>query len=417
MSGAAAAAAVKTNGNAAQPPPAAPAAATQQQAEADVGETKALADLLNDLPEPITAEEDGGEGGEGAAAGEGEQPEVRERPSSTRNADELALDAANDAKLFTDDALATPEGVKRAGEVLKTAQAALTRRTGMLDRFDSRLNKRARQLKADREQFAAVQESFNRQVEPTRQMAARAAECFQVLDPSSGATAKQRFAAIGLLACGDPSRGQEYYEEWSLGIAADGKVPAPPVDREARARLERLERERQEAAARERETASTREREQLEGGIRQRQEEIVTAARDEEAYPVLAAQLEEDPEAAGEVAEYATALMVDYHGRTGRLLAKERALDIIEKRLAKRVGAPARRAGLSPEHGSGAPTKTPRSPTSAVGKGKTVLPSSADRSTGVVREPTSLDERTRMNARDPELMDEIFGSRWREQRE
>jgi len=34
-----------------------------------------------------------------------------------------------------------------------------------------------------------------------------------------------------------------------------------------------------------------------------------------------------------------------------------------------------------------------------------------------VREPSSLEERTRMNARDPELMDAIFGGRWREERD
>jgi hypothetical protein len=381
----------------AKAPPAA-AVAAPPAAEGE-GDSKGLMDLLNDLPEPSVSEGEADEattdGAEAETAEEKSSPAAATEPAATTD-DESALEP--DEKLLTDEALSTPEGVKRAAEVMRAAAKAYRSRSAALDRFDMRLGRREKTLRTKAE-------TFEREVGPTRAMASRATECFRVLDPGSGASAKQRLDAIGLLAAGDPARGQEFYEQWSIGIATDGKQPPPPIDREARARLERLERERTSGD-------EARERERLTGEVEKKQAEIVEAAKDAAAYPALAAQLENSPEAAAEVADYATALMRDYYGRTGRTLAKEKALAIIETRLAKVVGDRAGRAG-SPGDGSGTPTKTPSSPARSAGRGTTVLPSSADRSTGIVREPKSLEERTQMNARDPEFMDSLFGTRWR----
>lgn len=403
------AAPVKAPATAAPATPAAPAASEP--------EAKGLTDLLDELPEPKVTDEEAAEASEGedeTPATEGEKPAPKTEEPAAGDDDERALEP--DEKLLTDEALSTPEGVKRAAEVMRAAAKAFRARSASLDRYSMRIDKRAKTTAAERETVKADRAALEREVAPAKAAASRAVECFRVLDPHSGASTRDRLAAIGVLVAGDPRRGQEIYEEWSLGIAADGKVQRAPVDRETQARIDRLERQRLADEERDREGKTAAERTQMEAAVKQRQTEIVEAAKDAETYPVLAGRLEEDPEVETEIADYATALMVDYHKRTGRTLGKEKALAIIEGRLSKAVGGRAERAGNTGD-GSGTPTKTPNSPARSAGKGKTVLPSSADRSTGIVREPKTPEERLAMNAKDPEFMDALFGSRWRSDNE
>jgi len=100
------------------------------------------------------------------------------------------------------------------------------------------------------------------------------------------------------------------------------------------------------------------------------------------------------------VVEWVKRAMVKAH-EAGRPLDKATAIGRVEAKLARLSGKPAT-AATAAESGS---STNPGSPARGAGKGTTVLPTSADRSTGIVRTPKTERERDAENLRDPAFLE------------
>jgi len=370
-----------------------PAAASPETLAAPAGET------LNELLERgVTIE---GED-EGAPAAEGTEDEAIE----TAEAPEVEPSAANAAKpedasaeeLFTAEALATPEGIGRAREVLQTAQKELSKRHAKLDRFELRLEARAKKDAVERQALAG-------EVDRTRKIgAAISAEIGVLLDPAR--PARERLASFGRIAGAD---GLQLFEELSLGVAQDGKAPPPTAgERALKQQLEELNAKLDRERGSRDEAAATGRVDALRGGIEAKMAEIQAECSNAEVAPNLAAGIADGKWDASEAAELVAAEMASHFKKTKKSLARADAIKTIEARLAKALG-PSGRAGQSPESSSGTLPKVPSSPARRAGsRGVTVTPTLADRSSGRGRQLSDT-ERLDEAARDPELMDSIFG--------
>jgi hypothetical protein len=329
-----------------------------------------------------------------------------EKPEPPKSDAEQALDV--DEALFTPEALATKEGVARAAEVTKAAVAAVKERNKILDRYDIRLKKKDERIKREASERQAKdaedRRAWEAEREPMRHAAQEVIRELQILDPRSGASAVERFAALGRLNGG--MDGRQLYEDWTLGIAADGKVPAPSrAEATLRAEIEQLRAALQQKLRGDEGAADQAKVEQLRQGVAGQMAEIKALAQNAEAYPAIAARVaaaDDDGETLDEVAEWVKRAMVKAHER-GTPLDKATAIGRVEARLARLTGG-APPAAKAAESGS---SPKPGSPARGAGKGTTVLPTSADRSTGIVRAPKTEAERDAENLRDPAFLDAL----------
>jgi len=369
-------------------------------------EPMGLLDALETLPD-VTEDTTGTETPEAKdkPAPEAKAPKVEAKPEPEAKSDpESKLDI--DEALFTDDALAAPEGVTRAAEVVKAAADAVKERNRVLDRFDMRIKRKdekvKRELAEGTTKLAQDRRALEHEFAPIRQAARDVSAELQILDPRSGASAVERFAALGRLNGG--MDGRELYEHWTLGIAADGKVPAPSrAEATLRAEIDQLRAALQQKLEGDTTAAEQAKVAELRQGVAGQLAEISTMAQDAEKYPTIAARVaeaEDDGETLAEVVEWVKRAMVKAH-EAGRPLDKATAIGRVEAKLARLSGKPAT-AATAAESGS---STNPGSPARGAGKGTTVLPTSADRSTGIVRTPKTERERDAENLRDPAFLE------------
>jgi hypothetical protein len=137
--------------------------------------------------------------------------------------------------------------------------------------------------------------------------------------------------------------------------------------------------------------------------VDQNLQEIRTMARDPEKYPVLVSQLDGDDgeEFLEDSVQWVKKAIVAAHEK-GKPIDKATAIGRLEARLARLHGAKPAQAATAAESGS---STNPGSPARGAGKGTTVLPTSADRSTGIVRTPKTERERDAENLRDPAFLE------------
>lgn len=355
---------------------------------------------LNALLETVTPDEvEGAEEESDSAAAESSAEASPGEAQAEAEPKKSQLETATSAEeLFTEDALASPEGVTRARDVLRAAKKELNHRQAKLDRYELRLEARAKkeagardQQRTTLERVGAIGAALEREVHAVR----------------SAPSARERLAALGRIAGVD---GQQLFEELSLGVAQDGPAAAPsPAEVALQQRLDRLEKTREldREAAGEAEVAGRARA--LERGIEQKMTEIAADCSNIEVYPVLAGKIQEGAFDASEAATFVADYMAAHYGRTKKSLARAEAIAILEARLVKATGQ-ARRAEQSSERSSGTLPKVPSSPARSAGsRGVTVTPTIADRSAGKGRK---LNERERIDeaARDPEFMAQLFGT-------
>ncbi len=370
-------------------------------------EPMGLLDALEALPD-VPEEATGAETPEAKdkPAPEAKTPKVEAKPEPEAKSDpESKLDI--DEALFTDEALASPDGVARAAEVVKVAAEATKERNQLLDRYNMRIKRKDEKVKRELEQgnakLAADRQALEQEFSPIRQAARDVSAELRILDPRSGASAIERFAALGRLNGG--MDGRELYEHWTLGIAADGKVPAPSrSEAQLQQRIDQLEGALRQRFEGEETAAGQAQIAQLRQGVAGQLAEISTMAQDAEKYPAIAARVaaaDDDGETLAEVTEWVKRAMVKAH-ESGKPLDKATAIGRVEARLARLSGGTPAPAAQAAESGN---SSSPGSPARGAGKGTTVLPTSADRSTGIVRTPKTERERDAENLRDPRFLD------------
>ncbi len=337
----------------------------------------------------------------GAKKAEAKPEAEPEKPEEQKSDPESALDI--DEAIFSDDALATPEGVARAATIAKAAADAVKKRNRVLDHYDMRIKRKDAKSKAEIAADRAKLDGERAAWEQGERAQLRAAANevlpdLQILHPRSGASAIDRFNALGRLVKMD---GRQFYEDVSLGIAADGKLPGPTrAETELQARINQLEAHLQQKLQGDEAAAEQATKAQLQQGIAGQLEEIKTLAQDAESYPAIAARVAEaddDGETLEEITDWVKRAMRKAYD-AGKPLDKATAIGRVEARLARLNGGVPKPATEVAESGS---SPKPGGPARGAGKGTTVLPTSADRSTGHVRAPRTEAERDAENLRDP----------------
>lgn len=299
------------------------------------------------------------------------------------------------ATLFTPEALATPEGVKRAGDIVLFAKEDLERRHRKLDGFDIRQKEKKRNQEARDAEFTARERKI-------ADIGGRIMRGLQIIRGERLSNPMQICMTLDELAGGpgDANAGRELAEQIMIAMARDGKeVKESRSEKVLRERLENFERERlAERQAWEEQTRQA-ETQQYAQGVKQLELQIGShAASNPAQFPAIGARIAGGRVTAADVGEYAADLMEQAVSAGGQLDMRE-ALGILESRLAPLGAGQAAKA----ENGGGRQQSTASQPRTKSGaKQSTVLPSDADRSLGGSSK-LSPDERRARNSRDPSM--------------
>lgn len=337
----------------------------------------------------------------GSEESKGDEQPANDNETQPETKEPKAEEQVTAEQLFTAEALSTPEGVGRAREILLAAKSQLFNRHQRLDRFDTRLKRQAKELRA-----------AQAEIEPVRNDARRFISEVKSLRAESGLSAKDRFVKMARLVGEDP---QEFYESVSMGIITDGKQAAAPKSKEYLAlekQLADIQAERQRERDQWAEQQQLARVEQMQARLTHLTEAIANDCSNAASYPTLADQISQGGVTPGDAADWVVQFMTDHHRRTGVPLDRSEAIATLEARLARAVGGSVNRAPQG-ETRSGSRIQRPGSSASNAGKrAVTVTPTLADRSTGTspkkpmkadkdwIVPPEHLDE----IARDPELL-------------
>lgn len=397
-----AAAAAQTNGAATKGAP--PSAASEAGDEA---EAPSLVDMLTgaaEMPEdedasteeetnaeeaPAAAETDGEEDDDEAEDGDAEEASDAEDDGDEDDPDENRL-ASEEA--FSEAALKTAAGVKRAREIVLAERKAVDQRQKRLDRFDTRLHKRE---KGHRARVAAEAQEIEQQKAIGRHVVSLVAQ-------TRKGTAAERLAALSALA-GQP--GLEFLEELNMGVLADGKKSTSPEIERLRGELQRLESALVEKQQQEERAAEQRDQQVKLDRVAQHRVEAAELGADAEKYPAVAAEIKKWGASMREqVGDWVVRKITTHYQRTGQRLDKAKALAILNARLVKAVGG----APSEPRKGSAVrdSVKSPVAQRRSAGRGVTVTSDLADRSTGIERE-LSREERIDELSRDRDALRDL----------
>lgn len=306
-------------------------------------------------------------------------------------------DAAPDAKeitadkLFTDEALKTPEGVKRARALVLVAKQELERRHRRFDRADIKLKAREQRTAAIEtrgKQQEAIGRAFYAELQTiTGMRESDPLGIFRSLDKVAGGN-------------GSPERGRELFEACSLAYAREGKLPQKTrgeqeLERRLDAEKAQRDRERQEWQEHQLATQETTLRQQVEFGERN-----LGATANTAAFPGISGAIARGTTTQAAVGKWLGDLMQDAAAQ-GEPLDMQSAIGILESRL----GPPARRAPQG-ETAAASPIRPRQGAQRRAAP--TVLPASADLSSGRGR-PLTHEENLDELARDPEFMGQLFG--------
>jgi hypothetical protein len=397
------AAAAQTNGAATKgaPPPAA------SSNGGDEAEAPSLVDMLTGAAE-MPVDEDAPADEEPEANGapvEAEDPEETDdedddgEPSEAEDADddgdtddEPDENQIASEEAFSEAALKTAAGVKRAREIVLAEHKAAQQRQKRLDRFDTRLHKRE---KSHRARVAVEAQEIEQQKSIGRHVVALVAQ-------TRKGTAAERLAALSALA-GQP--GLEFLEELNMGVLSDGKKTTSPEIERLRGELHRLENALLEKQQQDEQAAEQRDQQAKLGRIEQHKREAAELGADAEKYPAIAAEIKKWGGSMREqVGDWVVRKITSHYKRTGQRLDKAKALGILNARLVKAAGG----APSEPRKGSAVrdPVKSPVAQRRSAGRGVTVTSDLADRSTGIERE-LDRDERIAELSRDRDALREL----------
>ena len=319
-------------------------------------------------------------------AGPENEPEAADDAEPTEDAEADASESAEPVteaqitadQLFTDEALSTLEGIKRAKAIALFAKEALEKRAKKLDGFDIRIKRREKSvagLEQEKQRLGDLARAFSGELQIiSGKRASDQMGILRSLDKVSGGN-------------GSVEAGRELFEALSMAYAREGKLPE-----KTRGELE-VEQLRQQMARREQEWTE-----------RQRETEIVQTRHQIAQMEQFAGRTANNPASAPWISRYIA------EGRTGEaqvgkwlgdLMEAEgldlpSAIGILESRLVPPGTKPA------PKGAPGAAPSKPR--TNGAKPLTTVLPTAADASTGSQRALTQEELRAR-NARDPSFFD------------
>jgi hypothetical protein len=328
----------------------------------------------------------------GEATEQGE-PEKKETPKPKGAPTEL--DAA---ALFTEEALSTPEGIKKAVEVARYAKEWVEQRNLRLDRLDMR-------IKGDRKAFDAAKQTHEQEKAKWGNLARAMQAEIQTMIGSRDAEPMQIFRSLDRLSGGNGSyeAGVELFERMAKKIASDGK--APPKSRyelEMEQRIQQMQDEtrRKEQLAHEQATEA-----QIAHASRELAMARTALAREaaSDTYPHIKAWVDSGRSDEEAVGQYLEDLMFQ-HAQAGTPLDRATAIGILNSNLAP-LGA-----GEPPQgaRGGAEPVNGTRSQPKPGARQSTVLPTDADQSRGVPQKETD-EQRIRRLARDPNYMKRMFG--------
>lgn len=353
----------------------APSAEPTTTPAAEVSDLSGM-DVLTGALEELTPE---GEEGETEPEEQPEKAPEPEKPSEAKPA-KSGLD-----ELFTEAALATPEG-------LKAAKEALQRHRRKVDGFSIKLDKRERAWEAKKsEELQSLQ--------------------------NDRATARFIHAQLGLLRTGSATQvleslgqltgktGRQVFEEITQAVLRDGKaVKKSPEVEELQQQIAELRGFIEQGQQRQNEAVSEAERAEKLAFVERRQQQLISAASNAETYPHLAHYASLGRGA--EIAKYATDLKRAARAQEQNL-DDASALAIIESELAQLVpaaGAP--KNGATRNTGQD-PAKKPDGGQSRRAQTASIAPSVA-RSHKTVRDMTD-EEREEDLKRDPDFINSLFG--------
>jgi hypothetical protein len=336
-----------------------------------------------------------------AEAAEPEQEATEEAPEPEAEAKPADPNEVTTDTLFADEALGTPEGVKRARDVIMAAKADLEKRHRRFDRADIKLKKRE-QATEQRERQVVQREQGVQRIQKLGQAFMEKMDIIRGARVSSPATI---MAMLDELAggTGDVAAGNRLAEDMLIAIHADGKAPEPTrAEKELRAQVEQIRRQREADMAAAQAERLALEENHLRGSITQAQRTIGVTALNAAAYPSISAAVA-DGEAGitpDSVVEYVTDMMEAHYEEHGAPLDMREAIGILEKKLARFYGQRAPQG----ENGSGQPNRSRNGAQRRAAP--TVLPANADQSSGRGR-PLTHEERLDELARDPEFFSEL----------
>jgi hypothetical protein len=347
-------------------------------------------DPINDALAGFNPDEPATPGGTPDKAAEA-KPEPDKKPEAEKPAKRTRKEV--EEALFSDTALATPEGVTKARDYLG-------RRRSKLDGIDIRLTERAGELDQREQTINAAYEAASAELEQDR---SRARVIAQIDDTLRNGSIEQMLETLGAL------RGVSGIEVWKAmsKVAIEGKLPAgaPPEVVELRKKVqtlsERLEQREQ--------GAETAEVTRIEGEVKRLESDLVSAASDPSKYPELAryVKLGLGENIVAEVVKQKTAARAK-----GTKLDNAGALAQIERELSRLspAGASPARSEVAGRSASAPAGASPVSPAAAIADDVPItgIAPSQTRSTGVTREKTQaeLDEDL---AKDTAYLSQVLG--------
>lgn len=322
-----------------------------------------------------------------AAAAEGPEPEAPEAKPAPAD--------ISAEQLFSDDALATPEGLQRAREVALFAKEQLEKRTHRLDRFDIKLKTREKTV-TQREQTIAQRESklggaYQFLTERGKLLTNPGAKPLEICQALAELTGRR-----------EPNAGRELAEQIMLAIARDGEPEKEtPGEKRQRERIEAIERERQAERAQWEEQRQAAEVSQLRAQVQQTEQLIARKANDPIAYPGIAGAIAKGATTAEAAAKWIGDYLEDAM-QSGEPLDIAEAIGTLNSRLepyAAQRATQVEDGGDQPEEEVERP-QAPRKPA----RQPNILPSDADRSSAVTRKNETQEQRRARLARDPDFL-------------
>jgi hypothetical protein len=350
----------------------------------DAAEAPAPAEAAAETVEGAEAStEAANDNAEGTEGGE-EQAEAAQTAEAAPTDGKKTPPAAAEEDIFSDAALATPEGIGKARTRLQEDQQKHFRKARELDGRDIRLKNKEQKLAHDKQEW----------VRNKGQDVAFIQDVRNTVNLIKTGTAAQRVEALGRLT-GLP--GQKAYEELSFGIIHDGKKqPLSPEMAAMQQQIEGLHGVIEKLIAQQQGERTATEQQQQRAFIAEQQTKLITAGKDAAKYPNLAHFIGSGRER--EVSAYLTEMKIEHHEQTGTLLDDGEALGRIERELTQALGARAAKPTSS-----GPPSKPGGHQAQRTPGHKAIPPSLAARSGGAVRELTH-DERLDELSRDSEFL-------------
>jgi hypothetical protein len=286
--------------------------------------------------------------------GEKTEPEAKPEPDKEKTPEGEKPDAKAKRKelereVFSDKALATPEGIKKARSYVEKRQAKL-------DGIGQRVAEERAQVASERAIFAEAVQQARAEIEPQQHLARKVAANLAKLDnPSS---IEEFIGALGAMSSrpdADPeavmARGIEIWEHGAKFMVGGGKRAQPSREvEELRSHVQRLERSLSERDTRNEEAQIEEETARAKQFVERRTTEIVTAAKDPTKFPELAKSIRLG---LGENVVAEVAGMKRAAKAKGQRLGDSEALAIIEGEL-KKLTASEARAPASPAEASSA---------------------------------------------------------------